>query len=251
MKNYKCIIQYDGTDYCGYQRQKDLPTIQEFLERALEKIYQSSMTVYASGRTDSGVHALGQVIHFHAEEIVPTDKIPYAMNSLLPPDIVVLKAEEVNADFHARFDAVRKTYEYRIDNRRIPSPFHRRYSLHVPKLLDVDAMTQAAPLIVGTHDFSAFHAAGSSVTDSVRTVYQSQVDTDGTWIVYTVTADGFLYNMVRIIVGTLLEIGKGKMAPSEILDIVHSRDREKAGPTVAAQGLFLKEVTYSASEGET
>jgi tRNA pseudouridine38-40 synthase len=251
MKNYKCIVQYDGTDYCGYQKQKNLPTIQEYLERALGKVYKSPITVYGSGRTDSGVHATGQVINFHAEPVVPVDRIPFALNSLLPADIVVVSAEEAERDFHARFSAIHKTYEYCIDNHKMPNPFNRRYSLHVPKSLNIEAMIKAAPQMKGTHDFSAFQAVGSSVTDSVRTIHQSRVEVDRHWIVYSVTADGFLYNMVRIIVGTLLEIGKGKMDPSEILDIIKSRDRENAGPTVFAKGLFLKKVTYSAPDGET
>ena len=245
MRNVKCTVAYDGTAYCGYQRQSGQTTVQAVLEVAVEKIFGRKTTVYASGRTDSGVHALGQVIHFHTESIIPEEKIAAALNSVLPPDIVILNACIVDDSFHARINAFSKTYMYQILNRKNACPFRRYFSLHLPMEIDVEAMNQAAELLLGTHDFASFQAAGSSVKNSVRTITHSCVHRDDDMVIYTVTANGFLYNMVRVIVGTLIEVGKGKLCPDDVGYILRATCRSKAGPTAPSQGLFLKEVEYA------
>ncbi len=244
MRNVKCIVAYDGSAYCGYQRQNGQPTVQEALEWAVERIFGAKTTVHASGRTDSGVHACGQVIHFMVKDGVPEDRIAAALNSVLPADIVVLEARTVHDSFHARISAVQKTYEYYMLNRTTSCPFRRLYALHIPAKLDSDAMHTAALQLLGTHDFSSFQAAGSSVVHPKRTVTRSQVCRQDDMVIYTVTADGFLYNMVRIIVGTLIEVGRGKTEPDEMKKILQARCRAKAGSTAPPQGLFLKEVEY-------
>ncbi|WP_418791451.1 tRNA pseudouridine(38-40) synthase TruA [Phosphitispora sp. TUW77] len=245
MRNIKVLLEYDGTNYHGFQRQTDdLPTIQKSLEEALGLLVKYPVTVTGSGRTDAGVHALGQVINFFSECRIPVDRLPLAMNSLLPKDIAAIEAQEVDAGFHAQFSARSKVYRYHIYNSRIPSAFERLYSYHVPQGLDIERMRQAARYMVGEHDFTAFRAAGSCAKTSVRHVYRLDIEHTPPHIYITVEANGFLYNMVRIISGTLLYVGRGKLSPSEVRDIVNSGRREEAGPTVPPQGLFLMEVKY-------
>ncbi len=245
MPNVKCTVAYDGTLYCGYQRQKGQPTVQAELEKAIERIFAERATVYASGRTDSGVHALGQVVNFRTSRMIPTGKIPAALNSVLPADIVILLAEIVPDSFHARISARQKTYTYRILNSPMPCPFTRNYALHLPGRLDAEGMSMAAELLIGTHDYASFQATGSSVQNTVRTIVRSSVHKEEDTIVYTVTANGFLYNMVRVIVGTLIEVGRGKLSVADVDRILHAACRSTAGPTAPAHGLFLQEVEYS------
>lgn len=245
MRNIKVLIEYDGTNYHGFQRQtEDLPTIQQVLEETLEQLTKHPVTIIGAGRTDAGVHARGQVINFRIDCGIPLDKIPLAMNRLLPGDIVVLAAEEAQETFHAQFRAKRKVYRYHIYNSRIPSAFDRLYSYHVPHKLDLDKMRDAAEYIVGEHDFSAFKAAGAKTKTSVRTVYKLDIDDSSPHIYLTVEGNGFLYNMVRIITGTLLYVGKGKLTPEDVRRFVETGKREEAGPTVPPQGLCLMEVKY-------
>jgi len=247
MKNIKLTVAYDGTNYHGFQEQRGtgLPTIQEILESTLSKIAKAPIQVIGAGRTDAGVHAWGQVINFRSHcWPVPTSKIHLAMNALLPDDIKVLQAEEVPLDFHARFSATAKTYRYSIYNHRVMSPLHRLYCYHEPRLLDVRAMQEGAAYLVGTHDFKSFQAQGTPVKDTVRTIYRADIFSEPPLIHLYLRGNGFLYNMVRIITGTLLDIGMGKIPPSEMAHIIAARDRTRAGTTVPPQGLCLMEVEY-------
>jgi len=247
MRNIKLTIAYDGTEYFGFQEQRGtgLPTIQEVLENALSKMAGSYIQIYGAGRTDAGVHARGQVINFDCSKWpVPTERMVLALNGVLPGDIVAVKARDVPPDFHARFSAKGKTYLYRVYNSNVPSPFENRYSHFVPQSLDMEAMQKAASFLVGTHDFKTFQAANSPVKTTVRTIFKSTVWKEGNIINFSFTGDGFLYNMIRIIVGTLLEIGQGKRSPGTMQDIIDARDRTAAGPTVPGCGLFLERVYY-------
>lgn len=246
MRNIKMTVEYDGTSYHGFQKQagQNLPTIQEALEKALRKLTGEEISVTGAGRTDAGVHALGQVINFYTESSIPTGNFVRALNSVLPEDIVAKDAVEAPGDFHAQFWAKKKTYRYTIFNDTVPSVFYRRYSLFVPYKLNVDNMRKAASFLVGQHDFSAFRAAGSTARSSIRTMYRAEVEQEGELIHVYLEANGFLYNMVRIITGTLLYIGQGKLRVEEMKDIIASGDRTLAGPTVPPQGLCLMRVEY-------
>lgn len=246
MRNIKVTIEYDGTAYHGFQRQTDdLPTIQQVLEDTLALIVKHRVTAIGAGRTDAGVHARGQVINFHTDCRIPVDRLPLALNSLLPPDIVATSAKDVDEAFHAQFAAKSKVYTYHIYNSRIPSAFDRLYSWHIPQKLDFDKMREAASYIVGEHDFTAFRAAGSKAKTSVRHVRRVDIDWMAPHLYITAEANGFLYNMVRIITGTLVYVGKGKLSPEDVRRFVESGNREEAGPTVPPQGLCLMEVKYS------
>lgn len=241
-------LAYDGTAYAGWQVQTKQPwvkTVQGTVEHALRKITKEhDLTVTGAGRTDAGVHARGQVIHFDTESRVPTDRFPLAVNSVLPADIRCLQAEEVSQDFHAQYGARAKHYSYTIDRGLVPDVFLRNYAYHFPHNLDLGAMAEAGARLLGTHDFRSFCASGSSVKNYVRTVFEFNIQESGSLVYVNIVGDGFLYNMVRIIVGTLLEIGQGKMEPSAIDDIIKAQDRDCAGPTVPAKGLCLEKVMY-------
>lgn len=247
MRNIKLTIAYDGTEYYGFQEQRGtgLPTVQEVLEAALTKMAGNYIQVYGAGRTDSGVHARGQVVNFDCTDWpVPTARMVTALNGILPGDIVALLAEDVDPGFHARFSATGKSYLYRVYNHRLPSPFEKRYSHFVPGNLDHAAMKRAISFLVGTRDFKSFQAANSPVKTTVRTIFAAGVWREGKVIKFSFTGDGFLYNMIRILVGTLLEIGRGKQQPESVSEIIAARDRTAAGPTVPGRGLFLEEVYY-------
>lgn len=247
MQNIKLTVAYDGTDYYGFQEQRGsgFTTIQELLEQALTKLAKHPIQVIGASRTDSGVHARGQVVNFRDDSWpVPLNKIPLAVNALLPGDVAVLNAESVPAQFHARFDALGKTYTYTIDNNRIPDPFSRRFALHQPQPLDVTLMQQGAQYLVGEHDFKCFQAQGTPVKTTVRTITDVSVTQQQNRVVLTVGGNGFLYNMVRIITGTIMLVGLGRIAPTDIKEIIASKDRTKAGPTVPPQGLCLEEIYY-------
>ncbi len=245
--NIKLTIAYDGTDYYGFQEQRGsgLPTVQERLEGALSKLAKQPIQVIGAGRTDSGVHARGQVVNFKCDSWpVPLNKTPLALNSILPDDIVVTLAEQVPEDFHSRFSAKGKTYRYTIYNHPIPNPFVRRFALHEPRPLDVKAMNKGAGYLVGTHDFKSFQAQGTPVKSTIRTISAASVERDGNHVILNFTGNGFLYNMVRIMTGTLIDVGLGKIEPEMVKDILLARDRTKAGMTVPPQGLCLMEVYY-------
>lgn len=246
-RNIKLTVAYDGTDYYGFQHQNDpnLPTIQSCLEEAIALITKTPHRINGSGRTDAGVHALGQVVNFYTDATIPTDRFVPALNSVLPRDIVVVDAEEVPLEFHARFSAKRKTYRYWIDTGRVPHVLRRRYSHFVSTPLDLERIKEAAQRLVGEHDFASFQASGSSVKTTVRRIYRLDVTaSDEGLITIEAEANGFLYNMVRIIVGTLLEVGRGKLQPEDIDTILAAKDRRAAGPTAPPQGLCLMRVEY-------
>jgi len=244
-RKIKCKVSYDGTDYAGYQVQSNALTVQQLIEEAIEQIAKERTTIYASGRTDAGVHARGQVFHFRTACSIPVHKWPYAFATKLPNDIVVWEAEEVSDDFHARFDVLEKTYRYCLMNRPFPDVFHRRYSWHVPHPLSIEAMRIAASYLIGEHDFTSFCSIKTDVEDKVREVYDislEQHDEGKLWLSFR--GNGFLYNMVRIMTGTLVKVGTGEWEPDRVRDILHACDRTAAGPTAPPQGLTLWEVKY-------
>ncbi|MFF0830893.1 tRNA pseudouridine(38-40) synthase TruA [Brevibacillus sp. NPDC003359] len=244
MKRLRCVLAYDGTDFSGFQVQPDQITVQGEIEAALKRVTGEDIQVFGSGRTDAGVHARGQVIHFDTSSNIPMDKWRFVLNNQLPNSIVIRTVEEVDASFHARFDVQVKEYRYCIDNNPVADVFRHRYADHVRFPLDVDAMQQAAHYLVGEHDFTSFCSAKTFVEDKVRTVYGLIVEKSGDEVWVTCRGNGFLYNMVRIIVGTLVEVGQGKRNPAELREILAACDREKAGKTAPAKGLTMWEVVY-------
>lgn len=245
--NFLVLLAYDGTGYCGFQVQKNGRSIAAAVQDALEAVLGSRPDIKGCSRTDAGVHALGFALSFHADTRIPPEKLPLALNRHLPPDIRALSARAVPEDFHARYAAHTKTYVYRIRNGPIDSPFDARYTVRIPGRLDEARMQRAADAFVGTHDFRALCAAGSSAAahgDTVRTVTACTVAREGELLTITVTADGYLYNMVRILAGTLCEVGAGRMEPQAVPALLAGGDRGQAGPTLPAKGLFLHHVDY-------
>ncbi len=251
MRNIRLILAYDGTDFRGWQRQPGAPTIQGCLEDALRKLTGSATPVCGSGRTDAGVHAEHQVANFHTESSIPCANFLKALNDLLPPNVRIKRADEVPADFHARYHVLRKTYRYRIAVAPVCSPLLCRYVCHHPYPLDRARMSVAAQLLEGEHDFTSFAAADENEDGDekscVRRIFRSRIlwRPKSSILIYEVTGRGFLRYMVRSIVGTLLEVGGGKRAPEDISDILAARDRTQAGPTAPAQGLCLVYVEYA------
>lgn len=241
---YKLTMSYDGTNYHGWQRQKNGITIQEVLEGVLSQMFGTQTIVTGCSRTDAGVHAKTYVCSFCGETTIPTDKIPFVLNTMLPPDIRVYKCENAPQTFNARFQTVAKAYEYKIINRDFADPLLRNFAWHYPIRLDIAKMQRAAEIIRGRHDFAAFCAAGSSVKTTVRNLTQLSVNKDGDIITVRAAADGFLYNMVRIIVGTLVYVGNGKLSENDIKELIEKKDRRLMGITAPPQGLSLVEVNY-------
>ena len=244
MRNIKLILEYDGTKYFGWQRQKDNITIQETLEEAISLLTNENIEVTGSSRTDSGVHARGYVANFKTTSRIPGDKFREAINHKLPEDIVIIKSEEVEEDFHARYNAKGKTYSYGIIMREAPPAISKDYLYHVKRKLDVKKMGEACQYFIGKKDFIGFRSTGSSVQGTIRTIQNLYIEQTGDIIKIYVTGDGFLYNMVRIIVGTLIMVGNNKIEPEEIKSIIESKDRKRAGICVPAKGLTLEEVFY-------
>jgi tRNA pseudouridine38-40 synthase len=245
MRNIKLLIEYDGTNYQGWQVQPEGPTIQGMLEEKLSRLTGERVHLIGSGRTDSGAHALGQVAHFKTQSRMDIRTIQRALNSLLPPDIVIQKIEEVDEGFHARKHSKSKVYEYRILNRNLRSAFHRGYVWYIPQKLNLTEMKKATQSLVGEHDFSSFRSVGTPTRTAVRRVIRAEWKRGRDGIIrFEIEANGFLKQMVRAIVGTFVEVGKGRMKASDFRKIMNSRDRKNAGPTAPAQGLFLKEVKY-------
>ena len=244
-RNFKLILEYDGSNYHGWQRQEGVLTIQEVMESRLEVMLGSPIRVRASGRTDAGVHARGQVVNFYSRTRLGPDEIRRGLNSLLPPDIVVLHAREVPDSFHARFSATGKTYAYQVLNRPMPSALERRYAWHVRRPLAREPMIQCMRHVMGNQDFTAFMASGSSVSSPERCLFRADLEEPDTdHLVFVFKANGFLRHMVRNLVGTLVEVGKGRWAPEDFFGILESKDRKRAGMTAPAHGLFLVSVDY-------
>ncbi|MUK90503.1 tRNA pseudouridine(38-40) synthase TruA [Ornithinibacillus sp. L9] len=246
MRKIKCIISYDGTNFSGYQIQPKKRTIQGKIENALQKIHKGTpIRVHASGRTDTGVHAIGQTIHFETEFDLSAYNWRKALNTLLPDDIYVKEVEEVSNTFHARYDVVEKEYHYYIWNEKEFDVFKRNYAYQFPYPLDVQAMQKACSYFEGTHDFTTFSSAKATVMGSkVRNLFEASCKQNGKEIEFIFRGSGFLYNMVRIMVGTLLDVGQGKLDPETIPELLEKKDRRMVGETVPSQGLYLWQVKY-------
>ncbi len=245
MRNIKLVIEYDGKDFNGWQKQPTKLNIQGEIEKAIQRITGEEVDLTASGRTDAGVHALGQVANFKTNSNIPIEKIPIALNSNLKKSIVIKSAEEVEERFHSRLNCKRKTYRYIINNSKYGTAIYRNLETHIPMKLDIQKMQEAVKYFEGEHDFKAFKASGTSSKSSVRTIYKAEVIDAGNERIYIeLTGNGFLYNMVRIISGTLVEVGLGKIQPNEIQTIIQSKKRENAGKTLPPQGLYLVSVEY-------
>ncbi len=241
---YLITIEYFGKNYAGWQSQKNAVGVADVLNQKLSELFNQKINVDGSGRTDAGVHAIGQMAHFDADPIIPPCRLAMAINTRLPYDIRVKKAIEVAPDFHARFDAKEKTYIYKMYVSRMLSPIRLDTHAQVIPPIDFGKMQEAAKALVGTHDFIAFSSAARSVETTIRTVKSADITMDGDELVFSITGDGFLYNMVRIIVGTLVFIGKGKLPVSAINDMLKTGDRTLGGKTYSPCGLYLKEVKY-------
>ena len=245
MRNIKLLIEYDGTNYQGWQVQPKGPTIQGILEEKLGLLTGQPVQLFGSGRTDSGVHALGQVAHFKTQSQMDIRTIQRALNSLLPRDIVIQEVEEVDEGFHARKHSKSKIYEYRILNRNLRSVFHRGYVWYIPQKLNLTEMKKATQSLIGEHDFSAFRTVGSPTRTTVRRVIRAEWKRGRDGLIrFEIEANGFLKQMVRALVGTIVEVGRGKIDSEEFQRILDSKNRREAGPTAPAHGLFLKEVKY-------
>lgn len=245
MKRVKLLIAYDGTNYCGWQKQINGITVEEVINKTLSELLNENIEVIGASRTDSGVHALANVAVFDTETKIPADKISFALNQRLPEDITIQGSCEVPLDFHPRYCNSTKTYEYKILNRRFDMPINRLYTHFVYMPLDVEKMKQAAQYIVGEHDFKSFCSAKSQVTDTVRTVYNLDITkNDEDIISFRISGNGFLYNMVRIIVGTLIKVGLSVYPPEHVKEIIDAKDRNVAGPKAPAKGLTLMGINY-------
>lgn len=244
MRNIKLIVEYDGTNYAGWQIQNNAITIQQKIQDAIKSITGSYSEVIGSSRTDSGVHAKRFVCNFFTNSKIPEENFKNVLNSILPEDIVILKSEEVDTKFHSRFNSIGKRYVYTILIGEQRPAIGRNYIYYFKKSVNVDKMKEAAKFFLGTHDFSAFKNTGSSTKTSIRTINDLSISVEGNLIRFSITGDGFLYNMVRIIVGTLLEVGVGRFEPEYMVDILKSKDRSKAGKSAPASGLCLEEVFY-------
>ena len=259
-RNILLTIEYDGTSFYGWQRQPEARTVQGELEKALSKVCGTEIKINGTSRTDAGVHALGQQASFRGTFGIPTERLQTAVNNMLSggkqsrekcSDVKITEVREMPLEFHARFDSKGKKYRYLIRNAEEPDIFKRNNCYQVKEPLDIEAMQKAAEYIVGTHDFACFQSAGGNVRETtVRTVYSLDVKREGENIIIEIAGDGFLYNMVRIITGTLVEAGNGKRKPEELENIIRSADRTKAGHTAPAEGLYLVEVYYDKKESE-
>lgn len=245
MRNIKLVIEYDGKEFNGWQKQPNKLNIQGEIEKAIERITNEKVDLTASGRTDAGVHALGQVANFKTNASIPIEKIPIALNTNLKKAILIKSAEEVEERFHSRLNCKRKTYRYVINNSKYGTAIYRNLETHIPMKLDINKMQEAVKYFEGEHDFKAFKASGTSSKSSVRTIYKAEVIDAGNERIYIeLTGNGFLYNMVRIISGTLVDVGLGKIQPKDIQEIIKLEKRENAGKTLPPQGLYLLKVEY-------
>lgn len=244
MRNIKLLLEFDGTNYAGWQRQNNALTIQQVLEEALEKLTGEKISTIGCSRTDAGVHAKGYVVNFNTLSKLPEDSFKKALNYHLPKDVVVLSSVEAAEEFHARYSCKYKTYSYSILNREAPAALNRNYLYHRRGKLVLEDMQKASKVFIGTHDFEAFRNTGSSVKTTVRTITHSSIEREGDLIIYRVTGDGFLYNMVRIMIGTLIEVGCGKGNWETVLRALKEKDKSYVGATAPAEGLCLEKVYY-------
>lgn len=244
MRNIKLIIEYDGKKFGGWQKQPNKLNIQGEIEKAIEEITGEAVELNASGRTDAGVHSLGQTANFKTNSEIDISKMAIAINSKLKQSIRIIKAEEVDEKFHARYSCKGKKYKYVINNSKYGSAIYRDLEYHMPIKLNVEAMQKGIKYFEGEHDFKSFKASGTSSKSSVRTIYSAKVIEDGERIIVELEGNGFLYNMVRIISGTIVDVGLGKIKPEEIPEIIESKDRTRAGKTLPPQGLYLVKVYY-------
>lgn len=243
-RNIKLTIEYDGTGFWGWQRLRGRPSVQAEIERAICAVTGEQVNLIGAGRTDAGVHALGQVANFTTDGRLPAQRFPGALNAHLPPAIRILGAEEVDAAFHARYAATGRVYRYAVLNRPQPSAILRHHAVHIPEPLDDHAMGHALEALLGTHVFAAFRAKGSGERTTVCTMHRAQVARSADMLIFTFEADRFLRHMVRLIVGTLLKVGEGKLPPEAVAEILAAEDNARAGPRAPAHGLFLVRVQY-------
>jgi len=246
MRNVKLTIEYDGTNYNGWQVQRPgFKTIQGEIEKAIRTITGKKTTLYGSGRTDSGVHGKGQIANFHTNGSMPFSKLKPALNTVLPKDISIIKVKKVNKNFHSRYNAKSKIYSYTILNRKTNSPFLRKHTLHIPYKLNLSLIRKEAKVLLGRHNFKSFCASGNKHKSTIRTIKKiTIIKNKNSAVIINIEANGFLYNMVRNIVGTLIEIGRGKFTPGTMKQLLKAKDRTKAGPTAPAHGLCLMKVRY-------
>lgn len=244
MRNIKLLIEYEGTNYSGWQTQKNAIGIQEVIEDSIERITGERVKLIGSGRTDGRVHALGQVANFLTSSTIPGESFKYALNVALPEDIKIIDSEEVPLDFHSRFDAKRKRYRYIIYNGKTPRPMYRNFSYYVERELNIEEMQESLSYLIGTHDFQSFMASKSEVDTTIRTIYSIEIIKKDEFIEIIVEGKSFLRHMIRIIVGTLVFIGTGKLKKESLNNIIQGKNRKLAGPTAPPQGLFLEKVYY-------
>lgn len=250
MKRIKLTVAYDGTDYCGWQVQPNGITIEEVLNREISGLTGEDIRVIGASRTDSGVHALGNVAVFDTQSRIPPERMAYALNQRMPEDIVIVSSEEVPADWHPRYqDVITKTYEYHIYNAATPNPIRRRTTAFVSFPLNIDKMKEAAQFLVGEHDFVSFCNVKTNTTDTVRTVHEITIEQFEEEIIIRITGNGFLYNMVRIIAGTLIRVGRGFYEPEKVKEILEAKKRTEAGVTAPPQGLVLVSIRYEENNG--
>lgn len=249
MKRVRIVVAYDGTNYCGWQVQPNGVTVEEVLNKKISALTGEDIHIIGASRTDSGVHALGNVAVFDTESRIPGERMAYALNQRLPDDIVIVKSDEVAADWHPRYqNEITKTYEYHIYNAKTPNPMKRHHSTFVSYELDVDKMREAAGYLVGEHDFVSFCNIRTNVEDTVRTVYDIEFLQNKSEITMRITGNGFLYNMVRIIAGTLIRVGRGYYSPEKVKEILETRERTEAGVTAPPNGLVLVKIDYGENE---
>ncbi len=245
MRNIKLIIEYDGSRYSGFQSQEDVLGIQEVLENSIEEVTGENIKIIGSGRTDKGVHALGQVVNFFTKSTIPGERFIRPINRVLPKDIRVSKSEEVGLDFHARFSAKGKRYRYKIYNHRIARPIYRNFSFHIIKKLDIEKMRACLPYFIGTHDFKSFMGPKTRVKDTIRTIYTMKLEENGEFIDFVIEGNNFLRHMIRIMIGTIIFVGLGRIEVEEIPKIIEAKNRRSAGLTAGPEGLFLEKVYYA------
>ncbi|TCK93447.1 tRNA pseudouridine38-40 synthase [Natranaerovirga hydrolytica] len=251
MKRIKLTIAYDGQKYSGWQIQNNANTIQAEIEKACQNLFSQEIKVIGASRTDTGVHALGQVATFDIDTSIPDKKIAYALNARLPEDIVVQESKEVHNSFQPRYHAIKKTYHYHIINNEFILPQYRAYNHFVSRKLDINKMQEATKLFIGEKDFKSFCSANSSVKTTIRTIYALEVEQKAPFLTIKVTGNGFLYNMVRIIAGTLIDVGLNRLSIQEVDEIIKSKNRAKASPTAPAKGLTLVKIYYGGKDDES